>query len=320
MKEPLLGPERAEIARLKKEAQGIKQSQDTIELCEMFGPVVQGEGVTAGFPSIFIRVSGCNFVCGLHNGEGVGYAGPDGDPITWWCDTETIWKQGRPYAFDEIIKWLKDIHEWHRVMSGNTHIIFTGGEPTMVKPAYEFMRLIDYMRARFAEEDYPNKGSLDRRSFIKYYMRDPGLADLHQYPRAPVVEIETNGSIHGEHVNALYQTYVTQINCSPKLSNSGMPRSMRVNTKALDAIMAHPNHWWKIVVSHPDDWYGFMQDYAHVFNQGSSETSRIIVMPAGSTQEELRETSQVAWDMAVRHNARYTDRYQVRVWNMATGK
>lgn len=113
-----------------------------------------------------------------------------------------------------------------------------------------------------------------------------------------------------------------------------MPKSMRVNPKALDSIMSHPNHWWKFVVSDHSDWQRILDDFAYVFSEDSprfddkekhqssaeEERARIVLMPAGSTQDELIETSQTGWDMAVKHNVRYTDRYQVRVWNMATGK
>lgn len=69
---------------------------------------IQGEGILAGVPSIFIRTSGCNLRC-------------------HWCDTPyTSWKpEGPEMSIEEI---LKKISEWDC-----NHIVLTGGEP-MIAP------------------------------------------------------------------------------------------------------------------------------------------------------------------------------------------
>ena len=337
-----LGPVRAAAKMWQPERQ---LKRKTINIAEIFGPVLQGEGPTAGVPSIFIRVQNCNFLCGLHNGTGVGKTGPDGKEITWWCDSEPVWKNGGPWTYDQIIDFLKEVGEWERVMLGTTHIIFTGGEPTMPNNAWDFISLLDHMNQRWLDEEHENDTILN--SYAPRYfhrMADPYSSDefiedtLNPYSKPVIdhspstyVEIETNGSIAGEHVDDLYQKgYVKQINCSAKLANSGMPFSMRVNKDALDQITSHPNHWWKFVVAEEEDWNEIMEDFAYLFSphddsieeqlRAQAERARIVLMPAGSTQDELIETSQLAWDMAVKHNVRFTDRHQVRVWNMATGK
>jgi 7-carboxy-7-deazaguanine synthase len=69
---------------------------------------IQGEGLLAGVPSIFIRTSGCNLRC-------------------HWCDTPyASWKpEGPEMSIEEI---LKKISEWDC-----NHIVLTGGEP-MIAP------------------------------------------------------------------------------------------------------------------------------------------------------------------------------------------
>ena len=276
------GPERAAHKR--------PAPRTTVSLAEMFGPVLQGEGVTAGVPSVFIRFSACNLLCGGHNGGMVGKRGPDGEIVNWWCDTEVVWKSGLRWTHEEVKNFLNEIGEYDRVMLGTTHIIFTGGEPTMPNNTYDFMALMDYLISDYGE-----------------------LSN-------PTVEVETNGSVSGPHLTQLLsKPYLKQINCSVKLANSGMPYSMRVRPEALDQIAAHPNHWWKFVVSAPEDLEYALKDYAHVLSR-LEERARIVVMPAGSTTEELNQTSQMAWDLATKYNVRYSDRLQVRVWEMATGK
>ena len=78
-----------------------------MRIAEIFNSI-QGEGLLAGVPSIFLRTSGCNLRC-------------------HWCDTPyASWKpEGPEMSIEEI---LKKISEWNC-----NHIVLTGGEP-MIAP------------------------------------------------------------------------------------------------------------------------------------------------------------------------------------------
>ena len=78
-----------------------------MRIAEIFHSI-QGEGLLAGVPSIFIRTSGCNLRC-------------------HWCDTPyASWKpEGPEMSVEEI---LKKITEWNC-----DHVVLTGGEP-MIAP------------------------------------------------------------------------------------------------------------------------------------------------------------------------------------------
>ncbi|MCS7167722.1 MAG: 7-carboxy-7-deazaguanine synthase QueE [Gemmatales bacterium] len=74
-----------------------------IRVAEIFHSI-QGEGILAGTPSVFIRVSGCNLRCR-------------------WCDTEyTSWQpEGTMRAVHEIV---------HEVLAYRCpYVVLTGGEP-----------------------------------------------------------------------------------------------------------------------------------------------------------------------------------------------
>jgi 7-carboxy-7-deazaguanine synthase len=78
-----------------------------LKIAEIFYSI-QGEGMLAGVPSVFIRTSGCNLRC-------------------VWCDTPyTSWKpEGKEMMMGEI---LGDVRKrWA------THVVVTGGEPMIVE-------------------------------------------------------------------------------------------------------------------------------------------------------------------------------------------
>ena len=78
-----------------------------MRIAEIFHSI-QGEGLLAGVPSIFIRTSGCNLRC-------------------HWCDTPyASWKPEGPEMSVEEIR--KKLTEWNC-----DHVVLTGGEP-MIAP------------------------------------------------------------------------------------------------------------------------------------------------------------------------------------------
>src|SRR5579884_2437756 len=73
------------------------------KLAEIFYSI-QGEGMLAGVPSVFVRLSGCNLRCD-------------------WCDTPyTSWKpEGRDVFLGPILADVR--RNWA------SHVVVTGGEP-----------------------------------------------------------------------------------------------------------------------------------------------------------------------------------------------
>lgn len=82
---------------------------------------LQGEGVRAGTPNIFIRFSGCNLECSMKEGPK--------SPGGFDCDTE--FASGRKVNSKELYEWMLKAHN---VVVGDERplpewIILTGGEP-----------------------------------------------------------------------------------------------------------------------------------------------------------------------------------------------
>ena len=68
---------------------------------------LQGETTAAGFPSLFIRMTGCNLRCSF-------------------CDTDYAWEEGQAMTVEEIVERALQ-HRWVH------HITLTGGEPLAQK-------------------------------------------------------------------------------------------------------------------------------------------------------------------------------------------
>lgn len=232
-----------------------------MKIAETFGPVIQGEGFSAGVPAVFLRFAGCNLDCGAHGG-------------TWACDSREVWKRSKDVTVAGWVEYLKESNQFLPVVNRRMHVVLTGGEPLL---------------------------HVDSIKEISNYFASLGLG-------MPYFEIETNGSIYSDR---FLKIYIEQVNCSLKLENSGEPIVKRINPRAIQEIIDHPNSWFKFVVSNEFDW----EEISQLIGNHNIPYNKIILMPAGATRKELYETGPIAWKMSCDHLVRYCDRYQVRVWD-----
>jgi 7-carboxy-7-deazaguanine synthase len=82
---------------------------------------IQGEGVSSGLPSIFLRLGGCNLECG---GKGTIKDKQLHDGATWRCDSIEVWTKS-------ISKNIEDIFSNDDIFNFNNgyRLVITGGEP-----------------------------------------------------------------------------------------------------------------------------------------------------------------------------------------------
>lgn len=72
---------------------------------------LQGEGNTMGYPSVFLRLGGCNLLC---KGSG------------WVCDTIEVWSKSKAIPFEDVLT-----PEHIQRLKAGAHLVITGGEPLL---------------------------------------------------------------------------------------------------------------------------------------------------------------------------------------------
>lgn len=249
---------------------------------------IQGEGITAGTPSYFIRLKGCNLLCGNPTANIKTSTQTEIEAsikgATWCCDTISVWVKGEKYSSGQLLEQIKNkgYHEW-LFITNKAHLIFTGGEPTLKKHRKGIMDFYDYCMNYYKHIEFN-----------------------------PYVEIETNATKVVEDV--FYDKYITQINASPKLSNSGMPKNKRINPDALRQINSYNNSWFKFVVSSEEDIKEIKRDYLKYISE-----NKIILMPAIVNQDKYHERQLFVYELAKKEGFKAINRNHISAWNKKTG-
>lgn len=264
---------------------------------------IQGEGKTTGVPAYFIRLATCNISCGSSirylNSIRKGDVIPDpnkpfiGDlelegKSTWSCDSTAVWLRGEHIEFQQIIDDWKKERIYDDICSGLIHIIWTGGEPTIKQHQESILNFNLY--------------------WANYHLA------LENFSLRPFQEIETNGTIYIN--DNVFIRYLDQINCSPKLSNSGIPEKQRIVKEAINRIMWHPNFQFKFVVSNEDDITEMFDDFIIPFD---IPLSNVVCMPALTSRENFFERTQWIMEMAKKYKFIGLTRNHVAAWDALTG-
>lgn len=105
---------------------------------------LQGEGVTTGYPAVFLRLAGCNLMCG---GQGTQFDGELHNGATWRCDTIEVWMTAQLKDFNDTLD-----DESKEALRNGAHLIITGGEPLMQQG--KLVHYVNWIRDTFNPDCY----------------------------------------------------------------------------------------------------------------------------------------------------------------------
>jgi organic radical activating enzyme len=276
---------------------------------------VQGEGISSGIPSYFIRLGNCNLTCGMSRvfanklmkekslADGEIFKGDlelEGK-ATWTCDSTSQWLwRGEEKDFQYLIDQWKEQDIYEQIKNGTIHIIWTGGEPTIKGHQEAIVNFTKYWSAsEFIQNGYIMKSGTD--GLMAYHSRP--------FPLNPYYEIETNGTIY---IDSSLFSLLDQINCSPKLSNSGMTEKQRIVPAAIQRIMEHHNYQFKFVISNEDDVKEIFRDFIEPFN---IPLKNVVCMPGLDSQTDFHERTQFVLEMAKKYMFRGLTRLHISAWD-----
>ena len=265
---------------------------------------VQGEGISTGVPSYFVRLGLCNLHCGMSraftNQLTKDQSLQDGEifkgdlelegKATWTCDSTSQWLwRGEDKEFQYLIDQWKEQGIYEDIKNGTIHIIWTGGEPTIKGHQEAIVNFFKYWRL----------------------LVDPEIefAYLGYQAAIPFNEIETNGTI--VITDELFEL-LDQINCSPKLTNSGMTEKQRISPEAIKRIMSHNNYQFKFVISNEEDIKEIFSDFIVPF---SIPLKNVVVMPGMDARWQFHERTNFIMEMAKKYKFRAMSRMHISAWD-----
>lgn len=257
----------------------------SLRVSEMFYSI-QGEGPTTGTPAVFLRLGGCNLLCG---GKGTIEDKKLHDGATWRCDTIEVWSGSTPFTVAELVAEFQK-RDFVTVLSLGAHLIITGGEPLMQQG--QIIELLTTFR-----------------NALGFW---------------PYVEIETNGTIEPDLALMLLVNQFN-VSPKLKNSGMPAERRIKgqaLNTLANHGVVDYlPGRGeaftiFKFVVTSFTDVEEVYRDYLVPFNL---PTKRVYLMPGADNRADLNNLSAAVAEFCKENVLNFSNRLHIELWDKKTG-
>ncbi len=293
---------------------GVNQAISNSEIHQQ-SPVIQGEGVRVGVPSIFLRLFGCNLRCPHFGIESTTVKNnPEVDEIIsnihqyesinelpivkTGCDTfYAVWPQFKRFAHDLTVDQVYDniISRCHPHNSNVSQpdLVITGGEPLLYQ-----------------------------KQLIELFTNTALLSTIKN------ITFETNGTqeLSKEFKSCInsHPTVNWVFSVSPKLSCSGHTINETLNTHAVKSYdLKNTQVYLKFVIHFDDNSETYKQEVQQFINLYLHEQARIdqvCIMPQGTTYNDTYiNNAKQCVDWCCRMGYRYSPRLQVELFGNGVG-
>lgn len=272
--------------------------KNNLPICEMFTSI-QGEGSRAGYPAIFIRVSGCNLRCVFNNTI---------------CDTaySSFVPEKSSVTFDEAV-------EYCTCQNPNIEdIIITGGEPMLYKDqVISFIREVSKYKNKYGKPTVftietngtlPVISDADVPESILLISCSPKLSTA--FKVKPGKDIKIPGGDKIKFTEEQIQQY----------------DSRRINLDVLvQTIAEHITNpvQFKFVYTNEDTELEIktLLDFikSKCKDTGITPEYDVYLMPEGLNEKTLQLTRKATVDACIRNGWKYTDRLQIIIWGNQRG-
>jgi len=282
-----------------------------LPIIELFTSI-QGEGMYAGVPSVFVRVTGCNLRCIFKNSI---------------CDTPySSFNPEKPkFTVEDVAKEFID----HPKVN---HLVITGGEPTL----YDLDGFMEELRSILNREVGPSR-------FYDIYttIETNGTNELSKRLLNDLDLISVSPKLS---TSCPSEEELEKKTLGDKVLVAGMsiPRAQldnhnknRINIDVLTSFAeAFADVQYKFVYSGPESEKEILEirdkiaEKVFEHNMGGDtieETQEFIneyiwLMPEGIDSEKLSETAKEAVEACIRNGWHYTDRLHIRIWGNERNK
>ena len=256
---------------------------------------LQGEGKFTGTPSLFIRTSGCNLRCVWKEKN-----------ISVKCDT--------PYSSFEPESNILTIDEIRKIIISNigniSHVVISGGEPLLQKNGIE--NLILLLKSYAITITIETNGTIFNDIVARYsdlLSISPKLSTA--APTEDKLSTEFNQTLLSRHERDRYQIDVIQKyidSCYNYTKKSGINYDSRITYKDFQL---------KFVISTPEDVQEIKEQY--ITKLSGVKLNDIVLMPEGTTSEEIIEKSKWVADLCVKNGFRFSTRLHILLFGNKRG-
>ena len=259
-----------------------------VQISEIFCSI-QGEGVFAGVPSVFLRTNGCNLRCCFAGGS--------------ICDTAYTSHHPGESEYTDTKEVTEELKKIFKENPNVRHLVITGGEPMIQQRALiEILKDLEENPINLPIITVETNGSISPLEEFYYYVDFWSVSP----------KLSTSACFDGTDI--------------PKESREHHNKT-RINIKSLyDIIMSSRKIQMKFVYSDSSNEneikdllkqiydYGSNTTNSYVFQECFNENLQVMLMPEGQILEQVQRSSKEAVEVCIKNGWRFTDRLHIRIW------